>query len=786
MRSAPASIIRSPERTSASSSTSRTRTFVAHAGQGRVARRTKSPAASGPCSSSPPASSTRSASPTRPVPAPGSASAAGAATPTARPADDLDDERGCPPRPRSSTSTAARRRVLARVGQALLDDAIGRAPEGGGQRRVGGHVDRAAHAHPRCAGTRRRAPGRRPAWAAAARARSAGGPSRSTPMTSRSSSSAAWALARMTPAASATSSAEASGWNSSAPACRLSSETRWARTSCISRAMRRRSASRACSTRRRCSASSVGRALAQREHELALDADEQAPADHDAGDQHAEDDLDAVGLVARVEQREDRGGGQRERRPSPRIARREARMATLKRAISAGPPAAPDTSEHTPAMRPTASGCERRNHRATKATAPRARSTAIASSLWSDHVAAEDERAEAGGDRVHREVDDPVARRAPAVGAAAQLARQQHALPARQRACSWAAAVMVPTAYARGGAPTPDQSRRDHRPPAVVAAARDADPPGHDRLRSAHQALRRAQRHRGRLLPLRARHRHRLPGSQRRRQDDDAARPLRPLRARRRPGDRARRLLPRPAQPGPARGRPARRLRAAPRPPRARGARRLRADHRRARAARRRPARARRARPLGGAQARAPVLAGHAPAAGPRARAARRPGGPDPRRAGQRPGPRGHALDARAAARLRRPRRHGTALLAPARGGPGGRRPDRDHRRGAHRRPGRRDELLADAGTLVSRDRPARARRRAPRPPASARARPPTARFVVDAEPEAVGRAALAGGVALTHLGPGGGRRARAALLRPDRGAPDRLPAGSDLLEMAR
>ena len=56
----------------------------AHAGHGRVARRTKSPAASGPCSSSPPASATRSASPTRPVPAPGSASGAGAATPTAR------------------------------------------------------------------------------------------------------------------------------------------------------------------------------------------------------------------------------------------------------------------------------------------------------------------------------------------------------------------------------------------------------------------------------------------------------------------------------------------------------------------------------------------------------------------------------------------------------------------------------------------------------------------------------------------------------------------------------
>jgi len=45
----------------------------------------------------------------------------------------------------------------------------------------------------------------------------------------------------------------------------------------------------------------------------------------------------------------------------------------------------------------------------------------------------DDERAEAGRDRVHREVDDPVARRAPAARAVTQLARKEHALPARQR-----------------------------------------------------------------------------------------------------------------------------------------------------------------------------------------------------------------------------------------------------------------------------------------------------------------------------------------------------------------
>ena len=51
---------------------------------------------------------------------------------------------------------------------------------------------------------------------------------------------------RITPAARATSPAGASGRNSRAPACMLSSETRCASTSCISRAIRVRSSCRAC------------------------------------------------------------------------------------------------------------------------------------------------------------------------------------------------------------------------------------------------------------------------------------------------------------------------------------------------------------------------------------------------------------------------------------------------------------------------------------------------------------------------------------------------------------
>ena len=74
------------------------------------------------------------------------------------------------------------------------------------------------------------------------------GSARSTPITARSSSSAWWALSRITPAARAISSAGRSGRSSNAPACRLTSEIRWASTSCISRAIRSRSCRRACAT----------------------------------------------------------------------------------------------------------------------------------------------------------------------------------------------------------------------------------------------------------------------------------------------------------------------------------------------------------------------------------------------------------------------------------------------------------------------------------------------------------------------------------------------------------
>src|SRR5215216_2523795 len=70
-----------------------------------------------------------------------------------------------------------------------------------------------------------------------------------------------------------------------------------------------------------------------------------------------------------------------------------------------------------------------------------------------------------------------------------------------------------------------------NRPPAVAGRAADPDAPRHDRSATPHQAARGARRRRRRLLPLRAGHRDRVPGSQRRGQDDDAADALRAARA---------------------------------------------------------------------------------------------------------------------------------------------------------------------------------------------------------------------------------------------------------------
>jgi ABC-2 type transport system ATP-binding protein len=98
---------------------------------------------------------------------------------------------------------------------------------------------------------------------------------------------------------------------------------------------------------------------------------------------------------------------------------------------------------------------------------------------------------------------------------------------------------------------------------------------------------------------------------------------------------------------------------------------------------------------------------------------------------------------------------------------------------------GSREELLADAGTLVTASEEAALAGALRAAGLDARAFADGG-FVVDAEPEAVGRAALDGGVALRHLGPAEGAGLEQLFFDPTGGAPDRLPAGPDLLEMAR
>ena len=112
----------------------------------------------------------------------------------------------------------------------------------------------------------------------------------------------------------------------------------------------------------------------------------------------------------------------------------------------------------------------------------------------------------------------------------------------------------------------------------------------------------------------------------------------------------------RPAQPRPRGRRPARRLRPARRAHRPRDPRPSPTTMGLPRGPGRRDARPGQPDPRGGRAPGAELLARHAPAARHRHRADRRPRGADPRRAGQRPRPGRDPVDARPAARLRRPR----------------------------------------------------------------------------------------------------------------------------------
>jgi ABC-2 type transport system ATP-binding protein len=96
---------------------------------------------------------------------------------------------------------------------------------------------------------------------------------------------------------------------------------------------------------------------------------------------------------------------------------------------------------------------------------------------------------------------------------------------------------------------------------------------------------------------------------------------------------------------------------------------------------------------------------------------------------------------------------------------------------------GSRDELLAGAGTLV-RARDTAALEAALAAAGVAAQRLEDGGFIVDAEPEAVGRAALEGAVALTHLGPSESAGLEQLFFDLTAGAPDAPPA--DLVEASR
>ena len=83
------------------------------------------------------------------------------------------------------------------------------------------------------------------------------------------------------------------------------------------------------------------------------------------------------------------------------------------------------------------------------------------------------------------------------------------------------------------------------------------------------------------------------------------------------------------------------------------------------------------------------LVARHEAAPGAGHRAAGRPARAGPRRARQRPGPRGHRLAAGVPAGVRPAGPHGAGEQPPARGGRAGRRPSRRHRRRSLRLPGR-------------------------------------------------------------------------------------------------
>ncbi len=273
----------------------------------------------------------------------------------------------------------------------------------------------------------------------------------------------------------------------------------------------------------------------------------------------------------------------------------------------------------------------------------------------------------------------------------------------------------------------------------------------HDQGRVTHTEVRRLHRRRQHHVHGAARSRHRVPRAQRSRQVHDDAGHGRAHPADVRHRDDRRTPVRRTAQHGPGGRRPPRRLRAARGPHRPRDPHPRPADHGPAPEPGGRDAGAGQPHADRSGSPRAQLLAGHAAAPRDRHRADRRAGGPDPRRAGQRPRPGRHPLDARPSPRLRRPGRHRAAVVAPvARDRGDRRRPGRDRQR-PDRRAGHQGGAPADrAGTYV------RATGQADLAGALTGSGVEFTRsgdgFRTDADPEHVGKVALAAGVPLVEL----------------------------------
>ena len=246
-----------------------------------------------------------------------------AATPTARRLT-TSTTRAAPVSAAIVTSTAAAGACLRALVSPSCTIAVGRAPERGREHRVAGHVD---------VRSGRACPATRDSSISAGISASVGcggsgparrGPSRSTPMTSRSSSSAACALERMTAAAcgdllgrrrrDGTPARRRAG----SAARRGGPGRRASRARCAAarpRGPARRAARCSASTRsaRSRSESTSSRWTRTNRPQPTTTPVMSTPSAICVRSQ----------LVARVEQREDRGRGQRQRRAIARIARRE-------------------------------------------------------------------------------------------------------------------------------------------------------------------------------------------------------------------------------------------------------------------------------------------------------------------------------------------------------------------------------------------------------------------------------------------------------------------------------